>query len=69
MIYIITHFYLNLKVFSGSYPKVLSDSGKALLLISKMENLDLNEHESDNENESSKKRKKIEIVIDLKEKM
>ena len=48
---------------------MLSDSGKALLLISKMENLDQNEHESDTENESSKKRKKIEIVIDLKEKM
>jgi hypothetical protein len=40
-----------------------------MLLISKMENLDQNEHESDNEDESSKKRKKIETVIDLKEKM
>jgi hypothetical protein len=61
------------KVFSGSYPKILSDGGRASLLVAKMDSsLLLKEEEnSDNEeNESSKKkRKKIEITIDLKEKM
>ena len=57
-------------MFSGSYPKILSDGGRASLLVAKMDNLLKEEENSDEENESSKKKmKKIEITIDLKEKM
>ena len=58
-------------MFSGSYPKILSDTGKATLLNTQMEIPSGNEEaESDSDDEvRTKKRKKIEIVVDLNDKM
>ena len=59
-------------MFSGSYPKKISEKGQALMFSYELEDKNKNEEEDDDDTENNRKsakRQRVEIVIDLNDKM